>query len=210
MQPQALEKIGNMITIQELKTTASGSLDIDLTDQTINSAIGVSYADLSQQAIDDATSEIESYLDKKILISKHTEFILSDDWYYNEAREKYEHIPNNYPIVQSDTEFDGIYLVTSEKKSQVEYYAGYRKTDQQLSDLQEDLPDLTNLPDPVPSVIRSVCANIALFRIIEGYDRLTAYGSMEKNQGGVNTTISKDVMNPERQLTRLEGWQRLQ
>lgn len=199
-----------MVTIDELKRDAVGSLDIDLTDQTVNPDIGFSYKEVSEDAVKDASSDIDSYLDKSVMISKHTEFIRKDDWYYNEARNKYEHIPNNYPIVQSTTEFDGIYLLSDSRPSEVTYYAGYRRSDQTLGDLQETLPELTNLPPILPGTIRRVCVNLALYYIVEAYDRLIPYESMEKNMGGAISTIRKDIGSPERQLSKLEGWRRLQ
>lgn len=202
-----------MVTVEELSRDAVGSIDIDLTDKSAKIALGDSYREMAEVAIKDAVSSIESYLDKTIRLTKNTIYILSDDWHYNESRGKYEYIPDNIPIVQVLTDgvtFDNPYLLSDSPEKKVEYYSGYRRSDQTLEALQDEFKDLTVLPDIVPGVIRRVCVKLAIYEIVIAYDRLIGYASSEKNIAGVQTVVSKDSTEYQRELDRLESWRRLQ
>ena len=148
-----------------------------------------------QNAIDDVTSTIQQHLGRDILKGTYTQYIT--DWEYNSAREAYTYIPDNYPIISADTDFDGIYLVSQSQKKKVEYTAGYVG------------PEQTGDGEKLPNVFRRVCFNLVMYELISATDRMIQYDSVEKNIGGVTSTLRKSTGIYERELKKLQGWQRL-
>lgn len=181
-----------MITAADLKRDAVNSVDIDFTDTATQPGIGKSYKDIADEAISDAMGYVEGFLDRTLAVQQYTEFIEPADWRYNNAREQYTHYSENYPITAVTTagvdNTKNLFL-SDDRTKKVEYSAGYTT---------------------LPADIRRTVTNIAMYLILTSYNNLVPYQSTEKNISGVQTTISKDSMYIERELKRIEGYQRLQ
>lgn len=181
-----------MITASELNQDAASSIDIDLSSSQIDPITGISYKELAERSISDAQGYIETFLDRKLSVQPYTDYIVSNDWEYNEAREKYTVFAQQYPITDVTTpgvDSNKNMFIADEMKKKVEYSAGYAT---------------------LPGDIRRCMSNIALYLVLTSYNNLIPYQSTEKNIGGVNSVITKDSMYIERELKKIEGYQRLQ
>lgn len=181
-----------MVTPEDLKRDAINSVDIDFTDTATQPGIGTTYRAISLQGIADAIGYVEGFLDRTLEVDSYTDYIDPKDWEYNSAREQYTVYAENRPIQSVDTdgvEYTKSLLISGSRTKKVEYTAGYTT---------------------LPTDIRRTITNIAIYLILVAYDNLIPYQSTEKNISGVATTISKDPMYIERELKRIEGYQRLQ
>lgn len=199
----------------ELKVDALRSLDIDVTDATQQSDMGGSYQDAAILAIRDVTEAIESYLDRKLMVRKWDVDIQRWQWEENKALGKVQHLPGHWPVVQVETagvtiSNDGVRLLAGDRKDEAELYAGYKRRDQALADLQGELPALTETPDELPYDIRRVAMRLVMYELTQALQNTYAVSSVTKTAGGATAEITKaraDVYAEE--LARLSTHRRL-
>lgn len=172
-----------------------------------------------EQAILDMQGNVETFINRELIVREYCEtFGHGNRWKYNLALQKFELSLKNWPVVQVisvtandgddltsefslDTEtYDNYVLLTDSVRVgiKVRYYAGYRRRDQELSDIQaySDMhAGLTELPPILPSDIRSCVTELVLNRL-----------TVAKNQQfGVGQTV-KGIAGNELQYTKPDSY----
>lgn len=115
------------------------------------------------------TGRIEAYLSRPLIVQQKRQRL--EHWSYRESHGQYLALTQAWPVVQID---NGGYAVGPSDDEilsgrnvpvTLDTYAGYRRQDQNLKTLQEDLPELTELPPVLPYDIREVAIVLTLFRL---------------------------------------------
>lgn len=207
-------KYTDLLTPDELKVDALSSLGIDITDKTTVSGLGGSYQDAAILTIRDVTEAIESYLDRKLIVRKHKIDIRSHKWADNDALDEMQYYPPEWPVVQIETSGveisnDSERFLSDTKKDEVEFYAGYKRRDQTLSNLQDELSDLDETPEDLPYDIRRVAVRLVLYELTQVKQGTVATSSVTKTAGNATSEITKartDVYDDELQKLHDERW----
>lgn len=129
---------------------------------------------LIDESIRDATNDIERYLDRTVIVRKVDQGINRSKWRHDtgQADTKYVAWAREWPLVQVETSNvkRNRNLRKLERSSPttevVTYFAGYHREGQSLSDLQNELPNLSTLPDRLPGAIRRVALVLSLHYIL--------------------------------------------
>lgn len=208
----------DLLTFEQLRSGALSSID-NLT------SIGLQ----AEDAIADVTQIIEDYLDRDLIVRKHTLLHEDIDYRYDtavstDATSNYSFYTNQWPVVEVEsvtpsgftleihpdgrrlyTDFDG----DTQPIRQVEYFAGYRRADQSLSDLQNDLPDLGTEPEKLPRTIRQVATRLTVHFLKEMESNVLGSRTVQTT-GPVTVTVEgADTSFVTRELRRLNRYRRL-
>lgn len=153
-----------------------------------------------------ATDRIERYLQRNLIVQRYSKFRpdwevfdkrdpdLDDNEYVAEARQwPVVEVETSDPTVQIHAEGDRI--LSDDVPEIVDLFAGYIRSDQKLSDAQNELStDLTTTPDTLPYDIRQVASNLVRHRLTVTENRLD--GIQEKTAQVRQETIT--VRSPDR------------
>lgn len=185
----------DIITPDEIKRDAINSLSIDVTDATSVSGIDGSYKEVAEQLITDTSRLIDSYLNKRVIVDRYQPDIYSDLWEYDSRKGKYFYYAT-YPVVQVDTtgctiSNDKLRILSGEVENELDYYAGYKRSDQTLSDLQSQFASLTGTPDNLPDDIRRVCQKIVMFELDMAINNTYAQSSRTQTMGNATSEITR-------------------
>lgn len=94
--------------------------------------------------------------------------------------------------------------------AEVTYYAGYRRKDQTLEDVQAEVPGVTKEPPVLPAAIRAACVELVLHRLFQAENKQYGTGQTRQNIGGQNVTVSStDTEFTRRTLKRLHSHKKL-
>lgn len=187
-----------LITVDELQEATFGSYSIDLANN-YNAAVS--------RKIENVSALIEQYLDRKLIVSKHTVFPYwterdNDDY-------QFAYVVKEYPIVEIVTsdvnKIDDLRIGANNKIDEVEYYAGYKREDQTLSDLQAEFSGLSNTPKNLHPAIKEVAIALTLYEINRAMNRAYGYGTRTTTNGQMSTEIVKERDNVyEHELSKLK------
>lgn len=199
-----------------------------------------------EQAITDATVQIESYLKRKLIVRKHTQALTLADWkankyepygsagsvnYTGPGDDRNDHTlrrtgrhtdtmiaqADEWPVVQAETTGLSVgpkphLLKTNDEDADAgtfEYFAGYRRQDQDLSALQAELSDLTTLPDVLPPDIRRCAFALATYELVRAAEGTIGRRRVQTS-GPVSITVdSADRGFPERELKRIDNYRKV-
>lgn len=142
----------------------------------------------ARRLLQDVTERVEAYLQRRLIVRAHT--LRFGAWAADErlaaasASSVWAHYAREWPVVEvvsvdgstslapALTVYDGRLLgfdadtaVLTAHPRYASVLAGYRRSDQTLSALQEEVSGLTELPGLIPEEIREVAADIAIARI---------------------------------------------
>jgi hypothetical protein len=195
-----------------------------------------------EQAITDATAQVEAYLKRKLIVREHTQALTLSDWKANKyepygsagsvnytgprdgrdshtLRQTTRHTDtmiaqaDEWPVVQAETTGLSVgpkphLLKTNDEDAdagEFTYFAGYRRTDQDLSALQEELQDLTALPDVLPPEIRRCAFVLATYELVRAAEGTIGRRRVQTS-GPVSITVdSADSNLPQRELRRIDS-----
>lgn len=104
-----------------------------------------------------ATDAVEAYLSRHLIARKHAELSLGKSVIFL-AR----HLPVLQPVSGCEIWFGNQLRSLVDVNERLEYYGGYRRSDQRLADFQALYPDLTVEPPLLPQHIVDVAAAIAV------------------------------------------------
>lgn len=216
----------DIITPEDIRVDAYQSLQINVTDPNTIQGLGASYRDLAIRACQDVTSEIEAYLDRKLIVRKHTIRVPKYKWEYQEHYEDYVHLPRHWPIVQIETSDVtagnyNIRLLAATQKKEVEYYAGYRRPDETLDVLkgaagsfnyqQGDLTGLDTLPELLPKAIKRVAFRLVMYELTQAKQNSFATSSQTQVIGNTQTQMITETRRDyyENELSKLDNFKYL-
>jgi len=196
-----------LITFAEVEGEALGSLPTVNGPKTLQ--------EVTEKAIEYATRQIEEYLQRRLIVRPRTDLgrnvdltfdydVSTDDTSYYSfytgdwpVLEPIEVFPDDYTLqVHPDerrfyTEFDNFdYAIR-----RVRYFAGYRRSEQTLSDLQavSELSDLSTEPPELPEDIRSTCLRITVHRLKAMKGEGLGLGERSFNVGAGQTVTASQV-----------------
>lgn len=164
------ESYSALILASNVESEAQGAYQFDLGSDSTKTTL--------QAMADEVTGIIEGALDRHLIVRKYTHYFDLNDWSYDRARQKYVAYTYQWPIVQVDTSgftaassrgssVNNILEYTSAYCGAVTYYAGYKRSEQTLTNLQAQLADLAELPADLPGEIRGVAISAALHALAE-------------------------------------------
>lgn len=185
------------------------------------------------RAIEDVTSVIEERVGRDLIVREQTLRFYQNQWRTDEryiAQEAldltYVAFAEQWPVVEilevdgdsskaaSMQIFDGGRKIGYESSTviyqhpaYVKVYAGYRRRDQTLTDLQAALANLTALPPQLPGKIRKAAVELALHRLFAAESKQFGTGRRMQQVGSGNmvTVESVDAGFEERVLSQLES-----
>lgn len=176
-----------------------------------------------EAAITDATAQIETHLNRKLIVREHIQPIANGEWLPNEYDDP-DLIEgtrlawaDQWPIVQVETA--GVSTFADNRRLKVDaddadpgsytYFAGYRRQDQDLSALQAELSDLTTLPDVLPPDIRRCAFALATYELVRAAEGTIGRRRVQTS-GPVSITVdSADRGFPERELKRIDNYRKV-
>lgn len=155
-----------LIIADDIEDEGLAPFNYDLTDANTLETV--------EAIIQEVTAVLEGAvgLNRNLIVREYSHYFQYDEWEYDAARALYFVAAPQWPIVEIDTsgftsgisryswqnEADMI-LYTSPYSGVVNYYAGYKRSEQVLADLQTSLPNLGTAPGDLPYDVRSVCIN---------------------------------------------------
>lgn len=209
-----------LITSTELEDEALGALP-STTD-------GSTLQDVAEKAIEYATRQIEEYLQRPLIARERTDLgrnvelefdydvstndtsfysFYTGDW---PVLEPVEVFPDDYTLqVHPDgrrlyTEFDNFNYAIR----RVQYFAGYRRPGQTLTDLQaiSGLSALTTEPPPLPEDIRSTCLRLTVHRLqaMKGEGLGLGQRELRLSAGQTVQTAGVDADFPQQELETID------
>ena len=156
----------SLIIADDIDDEGLTPFNYDLTDANTLEAV--------EAIIQEVTAVLEGAvgLNRNLIVREYNHYFQYNEWEYDPAREKYFVPAPQWPIVEIDTsgftsgisryswqnEADMI-LYTSPYSGVVNYYAGYKRSEQVLADLQTPMPNLGTAATDLPYDIRNVCIN---------------------------------------------------
>jgi hypothetical protein len=163
----------DLITTSEFELESEDFADFDLADTGTLAALGA--------IISDVTAIIEGHLDRRLIVRPYTIYANYEDWTYDPARALWWMYAPQWPAVEVDTagvtigrsmnarETGDILLYASRYQGAIVYYAGYRRSDQDLTELQAEsgLSTLGTLPDALPYDLRSAAIEACMYKLYE-------------------------------------------
>jgi len=177
-----------------------------------------------KEAILDAQGLIENHLHQKVMVHRTTQLVEPRDWLVDERTDttKVRAWAETQPVVQvvSPPELSvriggSRQFVRNEAQvTEAEYFAGWRRRDQALSDLptgtDERLDGLTTEPPPLPGEIRRVALNLTLYALNEAEHAPGITDRQQATGAGTVTISGPDPGFEQRQLRKLDRYRRAQ
>jgi len=127
--------------------------------------------------IDEVSLIMDGLLSRTLIVQKYETYFQFEDWDYDEARDSY-FVRTLFPIVEIDTSGftaaksrhsleDDIITYSSRFSGLVNYYAGYKRSEQVLGDFTGTFPDLGTLPGDLPGDVKNVAISGVLHALAE-------------------------------------------
>lgn len=172
---------------------------------------------LIDEAIRDATSDIERYLDRTVVVDKIDQGANYSDWRLDRKQDatKYTLWAEQWPVVQVETSNVSIHRNSRklERDKQttevVTYFAGYRREGQTLSDLQTQYSALSTTPNRLPGAIRRVALVLSLHYILRARSGDLGFSEVTQTVGPQQVTVRTDQGFVREQLSRIERFRRM-
>lgn len=226
----------DLITFERLLSANSGAVDAlaDIQDE-------------AQDVITGVTSHIESYLQRPIIVRPYAQTVRRHHWERLDGLDtvrghgiahggtrEYGVYADAQPVIEVNSTGGAVgsventrsrFLNGQKKQVEVLYFAGWKRPDQILTDVDEEgaplppgiardaltrqigLEDLTVDPPIVPAVMQEVCINLCLHALAERDRNLGTRTT--RVIGGQNTTVEGvDPTFLSRQLSKLDSYQR--
>jgi len=180
------------------------------------------FAEEGRLGISSASRRVKDYLTRELIVDKQIIFLARRDW------KEPDRTPNQdytyrlaYPRVRdwpvhSTTEDT---IIVDERKvfsstrnlNQIEYIAGYRREDQELTDfpqyIQDEFSNKSDIP-VLPATITDVVNNIAVHNAVLKISGLIGKSISEQQVGDFNTTVRREQARseyPKQQLKRIQS-----
>ena len=179
----------DILTVEEVQDAALAS----------SSAVEENPSDVVEDAVRDAQDRIATYLGMDPMVHRLKQGIRAHEWLEDETLDpvQWRAWADHQPAVevQSPAEVtirhDGLQFLRDEPKAlTADYHAGWRRSDQTLSDLDGsnsgDLTDLTTEPPALPGDIRRTAIALTLFQIVDA-EHGQAIGQMTQAVGTAGT-----------------------
>lgn len=163
----------SLVLLTNVSTEFQSSSEVSFTDADTITTI--------EAIIQDVTGMIEGGvigIDRRVVVRKYTQYTKREDWRWDPARDKYVTRSEQWPIVQIDTSSitagatdeqteDNIFLSASRRQDAIVYYAGYKRSEQSLANLQTILPSLSVLPSTMPFEVRGAAIEGVIYKLFE-------------------------------------------
>lgn len=186
-----------------------------------------------EQAILDMQGNVETYLNRNLIVREYCETFTNPCYRYNLAYQKFELTLKSWPVVQvisvtslngedlsdefslDNETYEDYKLLTSNVSVgiKVRYFAGYRRKDQSMTQIQaysEKHRSLTALPPILPNDIRSCVTELVLNRLTVAKNQQFGVGQTVKGIAGNELTFTKpDTYFSSSRLRRLKKHMRL-
>lgn len=203
-----------LLIATDVSSSAESAFDFDISDANTLAVV--------ESLIQQVTGMMEgaSGLNRNLIVRQYTHYFQYEDWDYDEARDVWLLRAPQWPVVEIDTagfsiatsrhsfqnEADLI-TYTSRHSGSVVYYAGYRRTEQNLGNLTDggsgegSLSDLATLPPALPYDIRDVAINAVLMLLAE---RRFGPGQRTRvlNPAVQTTTVQEPILDYIRRMCR--------
>ena len=198
-----------LITTDDLARDAVSSLDV------------MNMVEAAEQAIIDVTQQIETYLGRKLIVHKTRQAVPEATWRDDEVLTgKVWWWADEWPVVETitpnlETHPDSSRVQLAEANREAgtyEYFAGYRRQDQKLSDLQEEpeLSSLSVLPEVLPADISRVAVELVLYTLHQARGGTYGRGSVAQEVGSSTMTVERaDTRFVGRTLSRINRYRRV-
>lgn len=174
---------------------------------------------LIDEAIRDATSDVERYLDRKVVVRKVDTGYNRHDWRYDRQQDanKYWAWADEWPVVEVSSSNVSVQSRNDRKLERddpttevVTYFAGWRREGQSLTDIQNDkYSGLSTEPERVPGSIRRVALVLALHYILRARSGDLGFSEVTQTVGPQQVTVRTDRGFVDEQLSRIEGFRRM-
>lgn len=190
-----------------------------LTREVFNS--GGTFSEDGKRGISVASDEVKGYLTRELTVSKYLTFVSKSDWKEPDKHPKgyrfrlaYHRI-RDWPVhkvEESDTKIHRVRTLYAKRDDydQINYVAGYRREDQDLSDFGSEIQsefgstdDIPTLPSTVVDVVNNLAIHYAMIRI----SGLVGKQISEQEIGDFSTTVRRESAKseyPKEQLKRLQ------
>jgi len=207
---------------------------ITITDVTEANTLGAMIDRLSSDAdvqreveriITHVTEWMEADLGRRFIVQETRQGIARHEWSRDEYQDtttvetQYVTWADEQPVVQVtaptgvSTSFDGRKLVRDEATPGVTiYFAGYKRADQTLVDLQSEFPDLTETPDVLPALVKDTAIELVTILTKEMQQGRLGERSVERDVGTQTVRVDGlDTAQVDRIMSRLRaGYNRFQ
>lgn len=185
----------DIITPDDLKRDAINSLNIDVTDETVIDGIGKTYKQVSESIISDVSGMIDTYLNRKVIVDEYDLDTDKVEWQYNDDLGKYFYY-GVFPVVQVESSGatisrDNLRILSGEIERKLNYFAGWKRPEQDLSALQDEHSDLDTLPEDIPFDIRRACQRICMYELGQALNNTYAERQRTQNTGQATTEITQ-------------------
>jgi hypothetical protein len=199
-----------------------------VTDAINSTRVGAADAEMTA-AITDVTSMIEEELNRTFIVRSFRLRIKPSDWciderYINSDLEPiYVFRPKDFPVVEilaaqngtvtdvsafeilEDGHLIGLDLDNHDDGTlpvNLDVFAGYRRSDQNLEALQAELATLTATPDVLPAIVRRTASELVLRRLTLAETKMLAGISRTQVVAGQTVTVDRPEQGIDRQLIR--------
>lgn len=217
----------DLTTVETLAQAALGEILQDMRDLVLDESS--EFYQEATRTIEVVTSDIQSYVQRPLIVERVTRRLPEHCWEVDVDPEtdELEFItrPQIGPLVEwaGDTAPEGLeaedgslearsVLYTDEPIERLDAYMGYRRTDQDLPALQEDLPDMMALPSALPFVVQDVATRLCLMRLQQQINGLLGIARTQRDIGGLNQQSQRFAYQQDEemnQMRRLQAYRRL-
>lgn len=197
-----------LLIANDISLESESSFNFDLGDAGTLAAV--------EGIIQEVTAMLEGAagLGRNLIVRQYTHYFQREDWDWDEARDVYYVYAPQWPVVEIDTSgFSAatsmlswqneanLITYTSRFSGSVNYYAGYKRSEQSLSDLQTPMPNLGTAPSDLPYDIRSVAINAVMMLFME---RRMGPGQRTRtlNAAVQTTTIQEPILDYIRRIVK--------
>jgi hypothetical protein len=193
----------DLVTYEEVQERAMSS-DRSITDEP-PAVVGI---------ISSVSRSIESYLHRRLTASVHTQAIMLEEWKRERIDDTHVAWTEQWPITEvltdGYTRFDKQKVAGDADSLRVSYIAGYLRQDQEISDLQGQVPQATETPPTLPGDITDVALRLVLYYVSETGAGSLGLGQKEQAVGSGNalTVRGQDPAFVTREMSRLDRYKR--
>jgi hypothetical protein len=192
----------DLVTYEEVKSRAMES-DRSI-DEEQAAVVGV---------ISSVSASVESYLNRTLIATAHTQEVYLEQWQEERIDDTYSAWAEQWPVTEVQTtgyEGEPRKIYGDADDVRVDYIAGFRREDQALSDVQQEVPAATVEPEPLPGDIADVTIRLVLYYVGETADATLGIGQKEQAVGTGNalTVRGRDPAFVAREMGRLDTYKR--
>lgn len=207
-----------LITPLELKSHALNSFTVDLTDEAAQTSLdGRSYKEVTVEVIEDVSSQIQQELGRNLIVKKHPERVHDSRW--EETGSKFLLYTPERPLIKAE-DGNGNALDVTETAievdsipEQVTYWAGYRRKDQSLQDIQAIGDSITQEEydniEILPQVLRRETIKLCIYELKIVLSNLIGFSVLTKQSGGVESNIQRREDQFHSTMQRLDTFRNL-